>query len=265
MAQELFECPICCEECALVVKAPCGHEFCGTCVERTFFEVNEKCPLCRAILPERFDEYILETRINYENLNAQQIQEIFPFVCHGGNIADVTQCVEQFGIDVNQPYFLFGMIPLVTSSQNGYFSIVEFLVENGADVNQAAKNGVTSLLMSSQNGHFPIVEVLVENGANVNQAANNGATSLLVSSQNGRFPIVEFLVQHEANVNQARIDGTTPLLMSSKNGHFSIVEVLVQNGVDVNQADNNRRTPLALSIYMGHENVSELLQQHGAE
>jgi len=51
MYQELFECPICYEESALVMKAPCGHEFCGTCCKRTFLEVNKKCPLCRADLP----------------------------------------------------------------------------------------------------------------------------------------------------------------------------------------------------------------------
>ena len=33
--------------------------------------------------------------------------------------------------------------------------------------------------MSSYDGHFPIVEFLVENGADVNQATNDGFTSSL--------------------------------------------------------------------------------------
>jgi len=265
MVQELFECPICCEECALVMKAPCDHEFCGTCIKRTCIEVNKKCPLCRAILPNNVDEYIFSTRLNFENFNVQQIQEIFPFVCLVGNIADVTQCVEQFGIDVNQHESLFEMTPLVVSSENGHFSIVEFLVQNGADVNQASNDGAIPLFMSSQNGHFPIVEFLVQKGADVNQVINDRRTPLLISSHNGHFPIVEFLVQNDADVNYADNNGATPILMSSQNGHFSIVEILVQNGADVNQASNNGFTPLALSIHMGHENIAELLQQHGAK
>jgi len=142
-------------------ESSCGHEFCGTCVQRTFNEVNKKCPFCRAILPKNVDEYVFATRLNFENLNARQIQEIFPFVCLAGNIADVTQCVEQFDIDVNQHESLFGMTPLFTSSQNGHFPIVKFLVQNGADVNESDHNGITPLLMSSEKGHFLIVEFLV--------------------------------------------------------------------------------------------------------
>jgi len=44
---------------------------------------------------------------------------------------------------------------------------------------------VTPLLLSSQDGHLPVVKYLVENGADVNQAHNDGATPLFISSQKG--------------------------------------------------------------------------------
>jgi ankyrin repeat protein len=43
-------------------------------------------------------------------------------------------------------------------------------VHNEADVNQANQNGDTPLILSAQNGYFPIVEFLVQNNADVNQA-----------------------------------------------------------------------------------------------
>ena len=52
-----------------------------------------------------------------------------------------------------------------------HFPIVELLVQNGADVNQAENNGITPLLISSDKGYFSIVEFLVENGADINQVA----------------------------------------------------------------------------------------------
>ena len=52
--------------------------------------------------------------------------------------------------------------------------------------------------MSSTNGHFPIVEFLVENGADINQAENNGVTPLALSTQMGHEDVAELLQQHGA-------------------------------------------------------------------
>jgi len=213
------------------MKAPCGHEICGTCCKRTFTEVNGKCPLCRAVLPFKLNKYEITTRINFEKLNIEQIENIFPFICADGVLADVTQCMDQFDIDVNRPDSTFKIFPLFLSSQNGHFSIVKFLVQNGADVNKAHENGTTSLLLSSTGGHVSIVEILLENGADVNQARENGTTSLL---------------------------------LSSIRGHVSIVKILLENGADVNITGPNGLTSLAASIHMGNKYVTKLLRQHGA-
>jgi len=264
-AQKLFECPICYEEGELVMKAPCGHKICAHCCKRTCEELNKKCPLCRALLPGDLNDYEITTRIDFENLNVQQIQNIFPFICSGGNLAHVKQCVEQFKIDINKTGVFVGTTALLESSENGHHSIVEFLVLNGADVNQATQNGHTPLFVSSQNGHFSIVNFLVQNGVHINQARNDGVTPLLVSSQNGYLPIVKFLVQNGADVNQACVDGSTPLLLSSKHGHFFIVEFLVQNGADVNQVHENGVSSLLISSLGGHLTIVKCLLQNGAD
>lgn len=49
-----FECPICIEkinEDVIIVKLQkCAHVFCNKCLKE-WFELNDKCPLCRAIIP----------------------------------------------------------------------------------------------------------------------------------------------------------------------------------------------------------------------
>jgi ankyrin repeat protein len=60
-----------------------------------------------------------------------------------------------------------------------------------------------------------MVRFLVEHGANKDQATNDGATPLLVAAGRGHLDIVRFLVEHGANKDQATNDGATPLFFCS--------------------------------------------------
>jgi ankyrin repeat protein len=55
-----------------------------------------------------------------------------------------------------------GDTPLFIASQYGYKDVVEFLVDNGADVNKMNNDGKTPLMVASQNQHKDVVEVLVK-------------------------------------------------------------------------------------------------------
>eukprot|EP01114_Cavostelium_apophysatum_P024467 TRINITY_DN9582_c0_g1_i1.p1 TRINITY_DN9582_c0_g1~~TRINITY_DN9582_c0_g1_i1.p1 ORF type:complete len:289 (+),score=25.06 TRINITY_DN9582_c0_g1_i1:98-964(+) len=64
-AQEIIECPICCEIIIDAVETTCGHAFCEYCLNRCL-EVEEACPVCRKdpspvhpsfILRRLIDEY----------------------------------------------------------------------------------------------------------------------------------------------------------------------------------------------------------------
>ena len=85
----------------------------------------------------------------------------------------------------------------------GNVSAIEFLVQNGADVNQRnTEDGSNLLYISAENNHLPVVKFLIKHGANVNQTCKDGTSPLYISSQNGFLPIVEYLVQNGAKVNQ---------------------------------------------------------------
>jgi ankyrin repeat protein len=53
---------------------------------------------------------------------------------------------------------------------------VKSLVEAGADINATTHRGATPLYVASQKGHVSIVEYLLEHGANVNSRFQNGFT-----------------------------------------------------------------------------------------
>ncbi len=57
-------------------------------------------------------------------------------------------------------------------------SLVEFLVANGADINERDENGRTLLYWAIRWGHEDVVELLVRAGTDVNETTEKGWTPL---------------------------------------------------------------------------------------
>jgi len=71
------------------------------------------------------------------------------------------------------------MTPLHYASQNGHLSVVEYLVNQKADINAKTKEifSGTPLHYAAQNGHLSVVEYLVNQKADIN-AKNFGVEFL---------------------------------------------------------------------------------------
>lgn len=61
----LFECPICIDFLNQPVTLPCGHNFCKTCIKKSF-SLKMTCPICRE---EVTRDYINNLSINTQLLN----------------------------------------------------------------------------------------------------------------------------------------------------------------------------------------------------
>ncbi|CAC5395400.1 unnamed protein product [Mytilus coruscus] len=102
--------------------------------------------------------------------------------CYYG-LLQVVELLVQSGINVNlDNYHEF---PVYVATDNGYYEIVKYLAENGADVN-AFKSGKTILnpsvpalyiYIASIKGYSAIAEYLVQNGADVNIPLHSGMTA----------------------------------------------------------------------------------------
>jgi len=60
------------------------------------------------------------------------------------------------------------MTPLHYAAWNGHLSVVEYLVNQKADINAKNKNNWTPLHYAAQNGHLSVVEYLVNQKADIN-------------------------------------------------------------------------------------------------
>ena len=121
-----------------------------------------------------------------------------------------------------------GFFPLALAAFFGHTHIVKFLLEHGADVQQAATNAqrVNALHAASANRHLDICRLLIHRGIDVNAKQEGGFTPLQAAAQNGQLELVELLLQHGADAHAKNDDGQTALDIARANNHPEVVQRL---------------------------------------
>ena len=101
------------------------------------------------------------------------------------------------------------------------------LLDNGADVKQARKDGTTPLIVAAEQGHGEIVALLLDKGADVKQSTtDNGATALHVAALHGHREIVALLLKHGADKSAKATTGHRPVDLARQQGHNALVPLL---------------------------------------
>jgi ankyrin repeat protein len=128
-------------------------------------------------------------------------------------------------------------------------------VEKGANVNVAINKGTPLITIAVVMDHAGFVQFLIENGADVNvkDSASHQMTPLMSAAQEGYLDIVKSLVQAKASLEDRNDAGMTALIHASKMGRDDVVQYLLESGADPNARDNNGMTALmhAASEYAG--------------
>ncbi|KAJ5312860.1 hypothetical protein N7508_003690 [Penicillium antarcticum] len=147
---------------------------------------------------------------------------------------------------------------LQAASYNGYERIVQMLLEKGADPNIQSENFGGALQTASRRGHKNIVQMFLKRGVEVNAQTALGATALQAASFEGHESVVQILLEHGADRNVGNA-----LQAASRNGHERILRMLLKRDADVNLGTVDSNALLAASL-MGHEGCVQLLLEQGA-
>lgn len=120
-----------------------------------------------------------------------------------GDVEEVKSLLS-LGSDVNARYDA-AMTPLYWAAQEGQTTIVQLLLDHGADVNGSdLLSGWTALHMAAMYGHDSVVELLLNGGANIDATANEGETALDLASEGEHSAVVQILVQRGAKARKVR-------------------------------------------------------------
>jgi len=145
---------------------------------------------------------------------------------------------------------------------NGHETIVELLLETGANVNASYGNS-SPLCKASRAGQERIVQLLLNKGVNIN-AVHQYGSALPEAFGQGYERTVELLLNYGADVNAQGGPFGNALQAASVRGHKDIVELLLTNGANVNAQGGCWGNALQAASHFNHQNIVKLLPSKGA-
>ena len=146
--------------------------------------------------------------------------------------------------------------------------IVEQLINGGANINAVAKyDKSTPLIIACSNKNVSVVNFLLQNGANVTLKDNNGRTALhfVVDRFNDSSEILShFDFDNGADVNATSVCNETPPMVASQSSDVETVCLLIEQGACVDLKDKKGNTALHNAVSSNTEVIVHTLLDYGA-
>ena len=109
----------------------------------------------------------------------------FLFACRAGDFEEVKETKAYIKEKDDH-----GNTGLHFASANGYLEIVQYLIQNGAELNLVNDTENTCLHWAALNGHLNIVTLLLENGADPQLKNSSGRSAATLAEQQGHHDCV---------------------------------------------------------------------------
>uniref|UniRef100_T1ILR7 Ion transport domain-containing protein n=1 Tax=Strigamia maritima TaxID=126957 RepID=T1ILR7_STRMM len=189
----------------------------------------------------------------------------------------------------------FGNTPLHVAAMKGYLSVVQYLLDQDAQIDHknedeqtplhfAAKHGKTKVVRELLKRKQPIVndededsntamhlaalagfdratQLLLNAGANSEERNSHHWTALDCACAKGWIKTVRVLLAADSPIDPPEKIKITPLHLAAGRGHAEVVKLLIQWGARVNRLDDNGRNSLEVAIEHSHKNVAMVIIQ----
>lgn len=144
---------------------------------------------------------------------------------------DILQLLLDAGMN---PTLMFWAIqPLsVTHEKSAALTILNVLIDAGADVNARGEMGLTPLIYAAcGGGSHQLIQLLLRSGADVNAIVEaTGMTALACAVKMKDTEAVRLLIEADADLEMVDNSGNTPLMIAKSNGSDEIVKLIIEAG-----------------------------------
>lgn len=131
-----------------------------------------------------------------------------------------------------KPYY---NLALQRAASQGYVQVVELLLTRGAKYLMGL-NKYHAIVRATRLGFRSVVQVLLDHGANVNELAADGLSPLEAAASHGQVGMVEFLIDKVDLESYPEI-GVSALFYAASSKSAGTVRVLARHGVVVNHIE----------------------------
>uniref|UniRef100_A0A8C6L4J5 Ankyrin repeat domain 44 n=1 Tax=Nothobranchius furzeri TaxID=105023 RepID=A0A8C6L4J5_NOTFU len=166
-------------------------------------------------------------------------------------------------VEIDEPN-AFGNTALHVACFNGQDAVVSELIDYGANVSQSNNKGFTPLHFAAASTHGALcLEFLVNNGADVNVQSRDGKSPLHMTAVHGRFTRSQTLIQNGGEIDSMDKDGNTPLHVAARYGHELLINTLITSGADCTRRGIHGMFPLHLAALNAHSDCCRKLLSSG--
>lgn len=190
-----------------------------------------------------------------------------------GHVAVVSELLKRTDVNVNHINHLgwTALLEAIVLSNGGerHQQIVQLLIEHGADVNIADKEGVTPLAHAQRRGYKEIAQLLQKAGARVEAQTTRLSPAerdkqLILAARAGNLEQVKQLLAQGASVTTRDDSGATALIAAAYRNQVAIAELLIKAGADVNVQDNTKQSAYLIPTADGYVELLRLTLRSGA-
>jgi uncharacterized protein len=195
-------------------------------------EINQQLckegnPLIWAVLFE--NKEIVELLINHGfdvNEHRSCCEAILMIAVTTGNL-DIVKILVDNGANINQQDAIGGASALQYACDEGHVDIVEYLIKMRADING---NDGGPLLAASRGGYIIIIQFLINNGAQVNLLDVRGSSALIWATRYNHTKSVKLLLESGTDYSIKNDSDETALSIAKENGFDEIEKIIIKVG-----------------------------------
>ncbi|KAL5022245.1 hypothetical protein ScPMuIL_001400 [Solemya velum] len=154
------------------------------------------------------------------------------------------------------------MAPLHRAALFNHFTVVEYLLDKGANINARDCNDRTALLLAASKGNWKTVKCLLDHGADiyVNDQNSRNFLHLAIKSGEGLTQFGCVLMKGLKTLLDEKDEfGCTPLHYASKGGYLVAIDDLIKYGATINPKNNDRQSPFYFAARYGRYNTCKRL------
>ncbi|XP_030640439.1 DNA-binding protein RFXANK [Chanos chanos] len=148
------------------------------------------------------------------------------------------------------------------AAQGEIARVEQLLAKDVSLLNSEDERGFTPLMWAAAFGEITMVEFLLEKGADPTVLARERESALSLASAGGFADIISILLKHKVDIDSYDWNGGTPLLYAVRGNHGRCVEALLGGGADLTFEADSGYSPMALAIALGHKKVQKLIEDH---
>lgn len=230
--------------------------------------------LCPSESKQMLDALWLLVKNNNEKLTYETGLTALHIACMRNDTLIVKNLLHQ-GFDVNArsneqcPRYP-ALSPLHLAVKYNNVHVVEFLLQNHANVNISDKYGFTPLHLACSNSRIQIIEILLSNNADPTAKSARGLTPLRVAIQSKNEKIVRTIISQSTSklINPMDNKGLTYLHIACLRGMVELVEDYIDNGADLNETVHpfapkySSYTPLHIAVQQKNHQLIDLILRH---